>query len=229
MNYPVGSQVIVESERGLVGTVVETRGDRLRCQLQDGRSVWVGEKDVRPRHARRIQREEDPLLAVPSISSASPFAVETDAPRHVFAVSSAEEPRRSWWWLFFSLQGRIPRAQYWLGSFVSSLLAMAPLLVVLVLWFQSVQSWETLPDDPLEWGTETEWAQLFGVILFVSLPAAWMQVALAVKRWHDRDKSGLWLLVYLVPYLGAFWAFVELGCLRGTPGPNRYGADPLQS
>jgi uncharacterized membrane protein YhaH (DUF805 family) len=25
----------------------------------------------------------------------------------------------------------------------------------------------------------------------------------------------------------AIWGFVELGCLRGTPGPNRYGADPL--
>ena len=25
----------------------------------------------------------------------------------------------------------------------------------------------------------------------------------------------------------AIWAFVELGCLRGTPGPNQYGPDPL--
>ena len=23
------------------------------------------------------------------------------------------------------------------------------------------------------------------------------------------------------------WAFVELGCLPGTPGPNQYGPDPL--
>jgi uncharacterized membrane protein YhaH (DUF805 family) len=27
----------------------------------------------------------------------------------------------------------------------------------------------------------------------------------------------------------AIWAFVELGCLRGTVGPNRYGPDPLGS
>jgi uncharacterized membrane protein YhaH (DUF805 family) len=24
------------------------------------------------------------------------------------------------------------------------------------------------------------------------------------------------------------WAFVELACLRGTIGPNRYGPDPLE-
>jgi len=23
------------------------------------------------------------------------------------------------------------------------------------------------------------------------------------------------------------WGFVEIGCLRGTPGYNRFGADPL--
>ena len=86
-------------------------------------------------------------------------------------------------------------------------------------------------------------------------------IAVGIKRLHDRDKSGWWLLVfYLVPsllfgigtlvffygvgaeavggmigggivYLLGFavlvWAFVELGCLRGTLGPNRFGPDPL--
>lgn len=27
----------------------------------------------------------------------------------------------------------------------------------------------------------------------------------------------------------SIWAFVELGCLKGTSGPNKYGDDPLQS
>jgi uncharacterized membrane protein YhaH (DUF805 family) len=75
------------------------------------------------------------------------------------------------------------------------------------------------------------------------------------KRLHDRDKSAWWLLPFYVapavligfgldlsmnPFeasvetasvFGAFalaiWAFVELGCLRGTAGTNRYGPDPL--
>jgi uncharacterized membrane protein YhaH (DUF805 family) len=33
----------------------------------------------------------------------------------------------------------------------------------------------------------------------------------------------------LIPVIGAIWSFVELGCLAGTPGPNRFGEDPLQT
>src|SRR5207244_10023273 len=95
-----------------------------------------------------------------------------------------------------------------------------------------------------------------GLVIFVS------GIFVAIKRLHDRDKSGWWLLLfYIAPSvlfgLGAViwiigiaadasgaatgiafvffaagfalsvWAFIELGCLRGTVGPNRYGPDPL--
>jgi uncharacterized membrane protein YhaH (DUF805 family) len=56
--------------------------------------------------------------------------------------------------------------------------------------------------------------------------AIWIALALHAKRWHDRGKSGWWTLIVLVPFIGAIWLFVELGCLRGTVGPNQYGADP---
>lgn len=89
------------------------------------------------------------------------------------------------------------------------------------------------------------------VVLFIA------GIALTVKRLHDRNKSAAWLLVFwLGPLLleiiaigttrgepgqsnpiaaalilAAFgisvWAFVELYCLRGTVGDNRFGADPL--
>jgi uncharacterized membrane protein YhaH (DUF805 family) len=32
----------------------------------------------------------------------------------------------------------------------------------------------------------------------------------------------------LIAFAIGVWAFVELGCLRGTIGPNRYGSDPLE-
>ena len=48
-----------------------------------------------------------------------------------------------------------------------------------------------------------------------------------VKRWHDRDKSGWFVLVNFIPFIGTIWALVELGFLRGTMGPNRFGPDPL--
>jgi uncharacterized membrane protein YhaH (DUF805 family) len=34
-------------------------------------------------------------------------------------------------------------------------------------------------------------------------------------------------VLHLVAFAITVWAFVELGCLRGTVGPNQYGPDPL--
>jgi uncharacterized membrane protein YhaH (DUF805 family) len=42
----------------------------------------------------------------------------------------------------------------------------------------------------------------------------------------DRIEGG-GILLHLVSFAITIWAFVELGCLRGTIGPNRYGPDPL--
>jgi uncharacterized membrane protein YhaH (DUF805 family) len=60
----------------------------------------------------------------------------------------------------------------------------------------------------------------------VNLLLLWPTIAVAAKRWHDRDKSAWWLLIVLLPLLGLIWALVELGGLRGTPGPNRFGDVP---
>jgi len=49
-----------------------------------------------------------------------------------------------------------------------------------------------------------------------------------VKRCHDRDKSGWWILLSVVPVIGWIWAIIELGCLKGADGPDRYGPDPLR-
>ena len=48
-----------------------------------------------------------------------------------------------------------------------------------------------------------------------------------VKRWHDRGKSGWWVLIALIPLVGPIWAIIETGFLPGTSGPNEYGPDPL--
>lgn len=44
-----------------------------------------------------------------------------------------------------------------------------------------------------------------------------------VKRWHDRNKSGWWVLISLVPIIGAIWSLIELGILPGTDGANTHG------
>ena len=70
---------------------------------------------------------------------------------------------------------------------------------------------------------------LFVVLLPLVLLYAvdvWIGLALAVKRCHDRDKSGWFLLIGFIPIIGGVWLLVELGFLDGTQGPNRFGPSP---
>lgn len=46
-------------------------------------------------------------------------------------------------------------------------------------------------------------------------------LSLAVRRLHDSDRSGFWIFISFVPFIGGIWALV-LMILDGTPGPNRY-------
>lgn len=64
------------------------------------------------------------------------------------------------------------------------------------------------------------------LMLVIMVPLIWIGLALQVKRWHDRDKSGLWIFIAFIPLVGPIWAFIECGCLRGTVGHNNYGNDP---
>jgi uncharacterized membrane protein YhaH (DUF805 family) len=89
--------------------------------------------------------------------------------------------------------------------------------------------------------------------MFIVGTGFWMHSAVTIKRLHDRDKSAWWYLIYGIAPLGLFiaaiyfwttrvleaasilfvlsfvgliWAIIELGVLRGTAGPNRYGPAP---
>jgi len=53
-------------------------------------------------------------------------------------------------------------------------------------------------------------------------------LALQVRRLHDSDKGGWWLVVSLLPYLGLGW-LILLMAQQGTWGPNRFGPDPRQA
>jgi uncharacterized membrane protein YhaH (DUF805 family) len=50
-------------------------------------------------------------------------------------------------------------------------------------------------------------------------------LAVAVRRMHDQDKSGWWILIGFVPFIGGIWLLV-LYLIDGTRGPNSYGPDP---
>ena len=43
-----------------------------------------------------------------------------------------------------------------------------------------------------------------------------------VRRLHDRNKSGWWLLIVLIPIIGPFWLFVDCGLLPAKEEGNSY-------
>lgn len=51
-------------------------------------------------------------------------------------------------------------------------------------------------------------------------------LAVAVRRLHDLDRSGWWILLGLIPLVGAVILIIWY-CMKGTTGPNRFGPDPL--
>ena len=50
-------------------------------------------------------------------------------------------------------------------------------------------------------------------------------VALRVRRLHDIGKSGWWIFLGLVPYIGEFILFIF--SVMGSDGENEYGPDPF--
>ena len=99
--------------------------------------------------------------------------------------------------------GRAPRSEYWFFVLSYMLLVLAVATVGFMLG----------PIGFIALGI------LFLAVLLPSL-------AVQVRRLHDTDSSGWWLLLALIPYLGAFIMVVWF-CIPGTKGKNRFGMDPL--
>jgi len=68
-------------------------------------------------------------------------------------------------------------------------------------------------------------ATLLGVIPFASLVTLIPSLALGARRLHDINRTGWWLLLWLVPVIG--WIVLIMWAIkRGDNGPNKYGPDP---
>ncbi|UWQ04265.1 DUF805 domain-containing protein [Aliiroseovarius crassostreae] len=66
----------------------------------------------------------------------------------------------------------------------------------------------------------TPLSSLFALALF--LPG----ISVTVRRLHDKDRSGWWFWIVLVPIIG--WLLMLYWMVTpGTEGPNRFGNDPL--
>jgi uncharacterized membrane protein YhaH (DUF805 family) len=154
------------------------------------------------------------------------------------------------------LRGRTSRARYW-GTIIAVVVLLALLLVALWAYALSIPGvYENggptpFPGDPPGIAGALLWFALLALALAAGLAAT-------IRRLHDRDMAWWWILILVfVPDLLAggaqylaegaidvsatitymmriaaitisLWAFVELYCLRGTVGPNRFGPDPLE-
>ena len=114
-------------------------------------------------------------------------------------------------YLLFSFQGRIRRLHYWLTAIGAAV--VVGIIGSILMGMSGIASGHPNPIIALP-------------LIVIYAVDIWIGLALGVKRCHDRDKSGWFLLIGLIPIIGPLWLLVELGFLDGTPGPNKYGASP---
>ena len=129
---------------------------------------------------------------------------------------------------YAEFSGRSRRKEYWMFALLIFLVyAVGGALTFSAIW------------PALTTGTPVDWAGMSAIgwlgmtilglfFLAIVIPG----IAVTVRRFHDRDMSGWWYLGFviagMIPKIGGLFslAVLVLMALPGTPGPNRYGADP---
>jgi uncharacterized membrane protein YhaH (DUF805 family) len=129
-------------------------------------------------------------------------------------------------WYFLSLEGRISRQEFRLGYF--GLVIVNTLLI---------RTWRNLTVPRVRYydghDVSHDWS-----ILLVLLVLLWPLIAVVVKRLHDLNISGWWVLTAIaVPGVSSLvsvngWIItllvvVVLSLVPGRSGNNRFGRDPL--
>jgi len=106
---------------------------------------------------------------------------------------------------YVNFTGRAARSEFWYWTLFAILASIAGELIDLALFSSS--------------STFTPVQTLVNLALF--LPG----LAVSVRRLHDLDRTGWWLLL-IFTVIGIIVLLVW-DCMRGTVGPNRFGPDPL--
>lgn len=121
--------------------------------------------------------------------------------------------------LLFSFDGRIRRTHYWLGNIGAGLVGGLIVGVIILATGGMGAMAGRGAGGPL--------AMIGGLLcLVVYAVLIWINLALLAKRWHDRDKGAIMILIIFIPIIGGLWTLVECGFLDGTQGPNKYGPSP---
>ena len=64
------------------------------------------------------------------------------------------------------------------------------------------------------------------LIIMINIAAFVLTLFPSVKRAHDLNWTGWWLLLFLIPVINIYFG-LQLIFLKGTTGINGYGEDPL--
>jgi uncharacterized membrane protein YhaH (DUF805 family) len=107
---------------------------------------------------------------------------------------------------YAEFNGRARRKEYWM-FFLFNLLIGIVLAIV-----------DTMTGTVNQYGLGLL-SGLYGLAVLVP------NIAVTVRRLHDTDRSGWWILIGLIPLIGAIVLLVFM-LLDGTPGDNKYGPSP---
>ncbi|MEH0194624.1 DUF805 domain-containing protein [Caulobacter sp. CCNWLY153] len=116
---------------------------------------------------------------------------------------------------YAQFSGRARRSEYWLFALFTFAVSIA--ITILRLIVSGPQSLESGNFDAL------------GLVsLAFSLAMFIPSLAVSFRRLHDTDRSAWWILIGLIPLIGAIVLLVFY-ILPGTTGPNKFGPDPKQT
>lgn len=117
---------------------------------------------------------------------------------------------------YADFSGRSRRKEYWMFALGYILFAIALGIVGVILG--------GFPSGEPSGGASVMMILLGLLVLALIIPS----IAVQVRRFHDQDKSGWFVLINFVPYVGGLIVLVFM-CLDGTRGPNRFGPDPKET
>lgn len=107
------------------------------------------------------------------------------------------------WKKYVTFSGRASRAEYWTFTLVNYVALMA-------LGVPAVTT-----DNNI----------LLNVATLIGLAMLLPSIAVTVRRLHDTGRKGWWVLISLIPYVGAIVMLV-FTLFDGQPGNNKYGPNP---
>lgn len=126
---------------------------------------------------------------------------------------------------YAKFSGRARPKEYWMYVLFLFLCAIALSIVESALGLGTTNRWFNHQGWNMGAGAYHEGGPLLKLFWLATIIPS---LAVGVRRLHDTDRSGWWLLLWLIPFIGWIILLVFL-VMGGTRGPNRFGSDPVEA